>query len=139
MAEYSEENGGVILDTIEVLCQKLGISVHSQIVAERETRKIIEGMDDYKYGGTLITQAHSQGAKTVHNLSRDIRRMMKITALNSRKGALYASTEKREASHKETYQEDLEIFGKQQNLKIATKKSTRSQGDAKTRRKLKGN
>jgi hypothetical protein len=101
MAEYSKENGGVtaygmynstqgfILDTIEVLCQKLGI-VHAQIVAEIETRNIIEGMDDYKYGGTLITQAHSQGAKTVHNLSRDIRRMMKVTALNSRKCALYA-------------------------------------------------
>lgn len=93
LAEYSSNYGGItvygvynpthgfMLDSLEVLCQKLGIPVNAQVVAERETRRIVNEMGEYKNCGTLFVEAHSQGTETVHNLSSNLKRMMDVQAL----------------------------------------------------------
>ena len=69
-----------VIDGLEVMCQKLGIPVHAQRVAQRETSNIINSMGDYKTHGILITHAHSQGTETVYNLSSSIKSMMDVRA-----------------------------------------------------------
>jgi hypothetical protein len=91
-ADFSAKHGGITVygvynnsqgamsDLVEVACQKLGIPTKMQAVAERATREIISQLDD-KATGKLIVEAHSQGAETVFNLSRDVRKMMDVTAI----------------------------------------------------------
>lgn len=91
-AKYSEENGGVDVhgiynsedgltsDLLEVGCQKIGIPTNAQIVAERETRNILDEMGEYRDNATLFVKAHSQGCETVHNLSPDLKRVMDVKA-----------------------------------------------------------
>lgn len=71
---------GTMSDLVETACQKLGIPTRMQAVSEKATREIISQLDD-PATGKLIVEAHSQGAETVYNLSRDIRKMMDVTAI----------------------------------------------------------
>lgn len=92
LANYSQENGGVtvyglynatqgfLLDSFEVLCQKLGIPMRAQQVANNETRRILNEMGEYKEGGKLIATAHSQGGETAYNLPPDVRMRMYVNA-----------------------------------------------------------
>ena len=93
MAEFSKNYGGVTvwgvyndtqgfaLDLLEVACQKVGIPVRAQAIAEKATQAVVNLMGEYRETGTLFVEAHSQGAETVNNLSQGLRSMMSVNAI----------------------------------------------------------
>lgn len=90
LTQYSRDYGGVtvygvyngtngfLLDAFEVVCQKIGIPIHAQKVAEREMGKLAKEMGK---GGTFRITAHSQGTETIYNLSPELKQMMNVNAL----------------------------------------------------------
>lgn len=93
LADFSKSYGGITvygvynnsqgaaLDLVETMCQKLGIPTRVQDYAQWATSQIRDSMGEYKETGTIVAQAHSQGAETVHNLSPDLRRRMEVNAI----------------------------------------------------------
>lgn len=77
---YNSTNG-IVMDLLEVMCQKLGILTEMQATAQREVQKIVDEMGEYRHHATLIVEAHSQGCETVHNLSSGLKKMMWLTAV----------------------------------------------------------
>lgn len=76
---YCIYNGtnGFLLDTLEVMCQKLCIPTRAQASAEYETARLAKEMGSH---GIFLVDAHSQGCETVHNLSGGLRKMMHVNA-----------------------------------------------------------
>lgn len=66
---------GFMLDISRTMGEKVGVPTEGQAFAQRETSRIAAGLGE---GGTLIVQAHSRGAETVHNLSSNLKRMMDV-------------------------------------------------------------
>ena len=71
---------GILTDIVEVFCQKLGIPTHTQALAEKATRTIVNLTGADKEDGRIIAEAHSQGSETVHNLSPFLKKIIDITA-----------------------------------------------------------
>ena len=71
---------GLVLDLLEVLCQKIGIPTHMQAIAQASMEKIFDSMGEHKHHGIIIMEAHSQGCETIHNLSAAIKRRLDVHA-----------------------------------------------------------